>query len=159
MPRGGARPGAGRKPKSAAERALDGNAGHRGRVLTHPSSAGVAPAETPVEEFDAPDDLTFDERKVWMELAPFAFQNRTLTKATSLAFRTLCRNVVILNQYASSVQEKGSANHRGMIQRVDVELLSFGLAPCGKPMMTAAPAQADADPRKARYLGGSGSGA
>ncbi len=154
MPRGGPRPGAGRKPKSSVERALDGGAGHRGKVLPHPSSA---PQTFKVDEFDAPDDLTRDERLIWLELAPFAFANGTLTRATSLAFRVLCQNIVILRQYAGSVQDKGGANHRGMIQRVDAELLRFSLSPCGKPAPGALiPDQPAADPLKAKYFGSSG---
>ncbi len=134
---GGSRPGSGRKPKGALEHGLDGTVSQVARVFTHPSSA---PAE--IEEFDAPDDLTMDERHVWMELAPFAFQNRTLTKATSLAFRILCRNVVLERAFAQSVNDKGTANHRGMIQRVDAELRNFNLLPCGKPIYEAAPVAA-----------------
>src|SRR5688572_18842833 len=139
MPRGGARPGAGRKKKRRVDSEL-------ASVVMHPSSA------LPVEEFDAPNDLTMDERHVWLELAPHAFRNRTLTKASSLAFRQLCRSVVLERQLAASPGERGGASHRGMIQRVDVELVSFGLAPNGKPMADAVPAkQAPANPLE-RFL-------
>lgn len=141
---GGRRPGSGRKPKSAFDIALDGNAGHRGRVLAHPSvPPSTAPAE--IEEFDAPDDLTMDERHIWLELAPFAFANRTLTKATSLSFRLLCRNVV-LERAMSIGLDRGGPNHRGMIQRVDAELLRFSLSPCGKAIYEAAPDAAVTNP-------------
>lgn len=158
---GGRRPGSGRKPKSEAARALDGNAGHRGRVLQHPKAAEVpAPAPLPVvDETDAPNDLNTEERLVWLELAPHALANGTLTKATSLAFRLLCKNVVLERLYAASVNDRGGANHRGMIQRIDAELLRFNLAPCGKRLEGAEPARPQVDPRKAKYLGGSGSGA
>src|SRR5687767_5910866 len=89
---GGRRPGAGRKPKTALEQAITGDPGHRGRVLTHPSGGSV-PVVAPIEEFDAPDDLTMEERHVWSELAPHAFAARTLTPATSFSFRLLCRNI------------------------------------------------------------------
>lgn len=162
---GGRRPNAGRKPKSADLRGLDGGAGHR-KVLTIPRAV---PATYPTEnlrdlaaplpvldEADAPDELGFEERKVWLELAPFAMQNGTLTPATSLAFRVLCRNVVLERQYAASVTDRGSANHRGMIQRVDAELLRFNLAPCGKPVAGAEPAKPAVDPMKAKYFGHTG---
>ena len=143
---GGRRAGAGRKPKTALEVAVTGDPGHRqGRVLPHPS-AGAVPAVAEIEEFDAPNDLTFDERQVWMELAPFAFANRTLTKATSLSFRILCRNVVLERLYGLSPTDRGGASHRGMIQRVDAELLRFNLSPCGKPIYEAAPAVVPANP-------------
>ena len=125
----GGHAGAGRKPKTALQHAVDGTSA---RVLPHPS-APVATAPPVVEEFDAPNDLTMDERHVWVELAPFAFANGTLVKSTSLAFRLLCRNIVLEKAMSVSL-DRGGPNHRGLIQRVDAELLRFNLAPCGKPM-------------------------
>lgn len=150
---GGKRVNSGRKAKTAHERAVDGNAGRRGRVLPMPG-AQEAPstAVPPIEEFDAPDDLTFDERKVWLELAPHAFENRTLTKGTALAFKILCTNVVILRGYATSMMDRGGADHRGMIARVDAAMARFCLAPAGKPLIKAAPEQAPANP-VSKYLG------
>lgn len=155
---GGRRPGAGRKPKSAELRALDGNAGHRrpATVVAHPS----APAEPPppslpkLDEADAPDELTFEERQVWLELAPHAMKNGTLTTATALGFRMLCRNVALEKQYARSVNDRGTANHRGLIQRIDAELLRFNLAPCGKPLASPEAAKPAVDPMRAKYFGG-----
>lgn len=157
---GGGGRGAGRKPKDAVARALDGNANHRGRVLSHPSSTGaaVAPQLPVVEEFDAPNDLTIDERHVWMELAPHSFANFTLTLATSLAFRLLCQNIVLMRRYANSVQGAGGANHRGLIQRVDAELLRFGLAPAGG-VKQSAEAKPAVDPMKDKYFGSGRNGA
>jgi hypothetical protein len=132
---GGRRPGAGAKKKAERIREMTG------QVLAHPSSAGINTAPPPVEEFDAPDDLTMDERRVWLELAPHAFAARTLTKATALGFRMMCRNIVLERQLAESA-ERATASHRGLIQRIDAELLRFSLAPCGKPMEVAAPHQA-----------------
>lgn len=155
---GGKRPGSGRKPKSAAARALDGGAGHRKKpatVVSHPSSAGLeppAPQLPQVDEADAPLDFDAEERAVWLELAPHAILARTLTPATSLGFRMLCRNVVMERNYSSSVLERGGANHRGLIQRIDAELLRFNLAPCGKPIASAEPAEKPIDPVKARYF-------
>lgn len=135
---GGRRPGAGRKPKTRLEKDITGNAGHRGVVLEHPSS-GQVPVVAAIDEFDAPDDLTLPERQVWLELAPHAFANRTLTKGTSLSFRLLCRNVVLERKLAADVELEGGSNHRGLIQRVDAELLRFNLSPCGKPILEAEP--------------------
>lgn len=117
-------------------RLVGGNAGHR-KVVQHPSAtvAPAAPLPT-VDESDAPDDLKVDERLVWLELAPYALANGTLTPATSLSFRLLCRNVTLERRYAESVTDAGSANHRGLIQRIDAELLRFNLSPCGKPLAT-----------------------
>ncbi len=151
---GGRRTGSGRKPKAAAVRVLDGNANHKGRVLPHPSSTPPPAAAAPiVDEEHAPDDLSLEERRVWLNLAPLALEKGTLTPATDLAFKILCRNVVVLEEYSRSVQERGSANHRGMIQRVDAELGDFGLRAFGKASAPAAAAPA-VDPVKERFFGG-----
>jgi hypothetical protein len=146
MPKGGRRPGAGRKPKSDAMRELDGNAGHRpARVLNHPSGYVAAPP-APVEEFDAPNDLTTDERNVWLELAPHAFAARTLTKGTSEAFKMLCRNILLEKDMRASVLDRGRAAHQGMIHKVETAWLRFNLSPCGKAMVDAAPAVVAVNP-------------
>jgi hypothetical protein len=137
---GGRRARAGRPRRSAYERDVTGNPGKRGRVLAHPSSPSADPATVSVEEFDAPDSLTTDERLVWLRLAPDAFKLGTLDRAKSLAFEILCRNVVLEQRYARSVTDQGSANHRGMIQRVDAELDAFGLRPNGKRTAQTEPA-------------------
>lgn len=133
---GGARPGAGRKPKSAVETAVLGDPGHRGRVLPGPG-AGQVPVVAPIEVFAPADDVPSEDRQVWLLLAPHAFAARTLTRATELSFRLLCRNVVI--ERALALVGAGSANHRGMIQRVDAELAKFCLAPFGKAIYEAEP--------------------
>lgn len=139
MPRGGFRKGAGRKKKTPDERFVDGNAGHRGRVLSHPSvpaSETLPPAV--LDEFDAPNSLTVDERNVWVELAPHAFKKGTLTRSSSMAFCRLCAHVVLERRYQQSVQEQGGANHRGLIAKVDAAMDAFGLRPLmGKPMLDA----------------------
>ena len=153
---GGRRPGAGRKPKCAEARALDGHASHSAKVVPHPSAA-LGPSKTtgPSKRFRPPKDFTPDARAVWAELAPHAFENGTLTKATALSFRLLCWNIVLERRYAGSVNDAGTANHRGMIQRIDAELLRFNLSPCGKAI--AKPTAASAvDPMKAKYFGLSG---
>lgn len=154
---GGRRPGAGRKPKDAVARALDGGAGHRGKVLPHPSAppAAVPVPVSVVDEADAPDYLTFEERQWWVRLRPHARAAGTLTPATESAFELLCRNYALERRFAISPMDAGTANHRGLIQRVQADLSAFNIRPAGKPMpnatvATAAPA---ADPRKAKYLG------
>lgn len=153
---GGNRPGAGRKKKDAAARALDGNAGHRGRVLPHPSVppqvSAPPPAAVDIDEADAPNDLTIEERRVWLMMAPFATANGTLTKAWAFAFALLCRNIALERRYASSVTEAGGPSHRGVIQIVDRELLRFNLAPLGKPAESE-DAKPAVDPLKAKYFG------
>jgi hypothetical protein len=112
--------------------------GHHGRVLQLPV-VGQMPVTASIGECDAPDDLTLPERQVWLELAPHASQNRTLTKATALSFRLLCRNIVLERELATSAEHRGGANHRGVLQRVDAELLRFNLSPCGKAIYEAEP--------------------
>lgn len=152
---GGRRPGAGRKPKSAELRALDGNAAKRARIIQHPNATEPPPPpERKLDESDAPNDLTHEERQVWLELAPHAIKSGTLTMATSLGFRMLCRNVALERTYAASVMDRGGANHRGLIQRIDAELLRFNLAPCGKAMPNPEAQKPPVDPVKARFFGG-----
>lgn len=166
---GGARRGSGRKPKSAEERRLSGDAGHRGRVLTHPSapSASTPPADvvdpaallTAIDEADAPNDLTVEERAVWLELAALALRRgKTLEAAQEYPFRLLCRNVALERRYAGSVVDAGGANHRGMIATIDRQLLRLGLIEFGLKAAPAKPA-APVDPLKEKYFGGRRNGA
>lgn len=141
MPKGGARLGSGRKPIAAWERDITGNPGHRGRMLPGPGG-GEAVVVAPLAVFGPSEDLASEERAVWQQLAPHAFKARTLTRATELAFQLLCRNIVLERLYASSVADKGGANHRGLIQRVDAELAAFSLRPFGKPIFEAEPVTA-----------------
>lgn len=130
---GGARVGAGRKPKSDAERAITGNPGRRGRLLEHPS-AGQVPQLAPVDEFDAPDELTTDERNVWLKFAPMAFANGTLTRASAHGFVLLCQNVVLERAYRKSVAECGRTEHREAEKRVKGWMREYSLLPNGRRM-------------------------
>ena len=129
-----------------------------GRIIRHPSfkrhlpvaaHGSLAPPTTnppsPIEEFDAPDDLTTDERIVWLKQAPHAFRARTLTRATALAFERYCKVVVMERDEAKSTA-RGGSNHRGLLKQINAYELQFLLTPCGKPVAEApaAPVQ-DAD--------------
>lgn len=121
MAHGGRRPGAGRKPK-------------RARVLTLPSVATSEPAaEEPIEEFDASNSLTFDERQVWMQQAPLAFRNRTLTRSSALAFERYCK-VVVMERNEAKSSGVGRPNHRGLLKQINAYELQFMLTPNGRPM-------------------------
>jgi hypothetical protein len=86
-----------------------------------------------VEEFDAPDDLTAEELAVWMKQAPHAFANRTLTKATAMAFERYCK-VAVLERNEAKSSGVGGSNHRGLLKQINTYELQFNLTPCGKPM-------------------------
>ncbi len=131
---GGRRVGSGKKLKSALEHAISGTTA-RGVVLQHPNATAIAPVET----FDPPASLRGQARVVWGELAPLAFEARTLTRATEVAFVILCRNVALERRMAAAKYGAGKANHRGMIQRVDAELTKFCLSPFGKALVAAQP--------------------
>lgn len=148
---GGSRVGAGRKPKSAGERALDGGASH-GRVLHHPNAPSTPAVPPVIDEADAPNELEGPARKVWLRLAPLAMAKGTLTNDEGLAFEILCRNVVLEDEYAKSRVDAGGPNHRGIIKIVDTELARFGLHGIGKPVVTAG--ESAVDPMEAKYGGG-----
>lgn len=146
MPRGGRRIGAGRKPKNRIA-----------NVLQHPSSVIPSTNErSPIEEFEAPNDLTADERAVWLKQAPHAFANRTLTRATALAFERYCK-VVVLERNEAKSSGVGGANHRGLLKQINAYELQFLLMPCGKAMPVVDKPVTAADPDDA-FFGGVSAG-
>lgn len=124
MPRGGRRPGAGRKPKSL-----------QARVLSHPSVPPPPTTNPPsqVEEFDAPDDFGMEERGVWLKQAPHAFKRGTLTRGSAMSFERYCKIVVLERKEAAS-SGLGGANHRGLLKQINAYELQFVLTPNGRPM-------------------------
>lgn len=109
--------------------------------MMHPSSAAIVstPAPVAVEEFDAPNALTMDERRVWMELAPLAFARRTLTPDMMPAFVTMCRTVLLERAIAAG-RDAGTGLHKGWVQEVRKQMDTFGIWPTGKPVYDAVPA-------------------
>lgn len=150
MPRGGRRPGAGRKPKNPTA-----------RVLAHPSAPNPAPPTTnpasPIEEFDAPDDLAADERAIWLKQAPHAFANRTLTRASALSFERYCKLVVAERNEAKG-SGIGGANHRGLLRQINALELQFLLTPAGKAMPSTDTSAAGVPDDDAAFFGGGLSG-
>jgi hypothetical protein len=131
MPRGGRRIGAGRKPKAVTA-----------KVLQHPAAGGSVQS---VEYFDPPADLNPDERGMWDQQAPHAFANRTLTRASAVAFARYCKLVVLERNEAKSSAVSG-ANHRGLLKQINALELQFLLTPSGKAMpIPAVTAMADPD--------------
>jgi hypothetical protein len=88
--------------------------------------AEIADAQARVDALTA---LTLEAVAVWHELAPFAFEARTLTPATAAAFCMLCRAVA-----RERATELPDADHRGLMQRVNTWMKDFGIAPLGKPL-------------------------
>lgn len=132
---GGARVGSGRKKKPVAVKVLQGTATRQERTR-----AASLPAVT---AFESPADLTADERLVWARLAPHAFKARTLTAGMEYQFVMLCRNIVLERELALNPDTRGGANHRGILQRIDAQLLRFALSPIGKPLIEETPTLAD----------------
>lgn len=124
---GGKRRGAGAKKKA--------------RVLAHPSVPPTTNGDSPVEEFDAPDDLLKEERDVWLKQAPHAFANRTLTKQSALSFERYCKLVVSERSLARTAA--GSADHRGLVKLVNDLEKQFSLVPDAKgaPLAPVVPVQ------------------
>src|SRR5438046_2675825 len=93
MARGGARPGAGRKPgprrRKAVVLGMDG---------ARKPGAFALPAPMTVEDADGlcepPADLQAEEQAVWRALAPHAVRERTLIPSKAPGFRQLCRQWV-----------------------------------------------------------------
>ena len=131
---------AGRKPKNAQQERLTGSKSQAKGVMVLPDGAKYVQAG---EEFDAPNDLTVDERNVWLQLAPGAFKARTLTRATEAAFKLLCQDVLLERELRMDPDKRGGADHRGMRQQVRAEMKAFGISPVGKPMADEAPRPED----------------
>jgi hypothetical protein len=151
---GGARPGAGRKPKSAEERRLAGDAGHRGVVIRYPDAATVGDvpaADSQVVE--PPPTLTPDELAVWKDLAPEATRNGTLKASTVKAFVMLCEQIV--DYRAQRRLQAGSADAARTAKIVLGLLGDFDLRPRGKPVTSGEnPQQQPLNPMWEKYIGG-----
>ena len=141
MPRGGARPGSGRKPKDRATAAL--HASRRRSVVRFQTQPGVAaPPLVSLEPVAVPTDLPAKAAAVWTREAPFALAAGTLTVGSSEALALHCRNVV-LELKLSKGRTAGGPSHRGMIAAVTAGRLRFGTSPNGRPFGAPKPA---ADP-------------
>lgn len=143
MPRGGARPGAGRKPKPKFPAVTGG--GYPPSNLAAFPQVPTTNQVAPIEEFDAPDDLTVEERHVWLKQAPHAFRNRTLTRATAMSFERYCK-VVVLERNEAKSSGIGGANHRGLLKQINSYELQFLLTPAGRPMPQMPEVGAPAEP-------------
>ena len=122
MPRGGRRPGAGRKPRSKV-----------GVVLIHPSIPPASALLAPPAVVEVPAGLDDEERAVWIERAPHAQQYGTLDVASVAAFTRYCQ-IVVLERHEGKSSGRGGSNHRGLLKQLDAFELRFLLSPNGRPM-------------------------
>ena len=110
MPRGGFRPGAGRKSKKSKERELEGS---RGRTTARDAGAN----STDAKAVSKPVDLEPIVSDVWDQLAPGAIAAGTLTEATAYAFLTgVCELIAERRRYRAQVDLDGI-----MIQPVQID--------------------------------------
>ncbi len=152
MPRGGARVGAGRKPKTprkppktGALVAFDG-----GRV----GGDGETP---PALSGEPPETLPADEQAFWRAYAPLAIAAGTLTPQTAGSFRLLCELDAEKRATKETMDRDGrtyikvtvdgagqehqelkahplTSAYRQLAQRVEALMARFLLAPFGKPV-------------------------
>ena len=162
MPRGGARIGAGRKPKTMVARWLAGDAGKRGQRV---ESAMVSAVLERVDLEPSP-MLTEAEAAYWELWAPLALSAGTLTAATRPGLVLLCQVACRAARVWADVERDGTTHislvtnpdgtthevlkahpqmtqYRGLIGRQEMLLARYGLAGSGKVVRAAQPAAVD----------------
>jgi hypothetical protein len=132
---GGARIGAGRKPRSRAF-----------ALVPRPRPA-PPPSARPADEDLAipPADLPADQMAIWRAYAPLAIERHTLTPATVPAFRLLCELDVqkaVVGRLVDKGALGGLRTFMQLSRQVEALLARFALAPFGKPIEDAAAAPA-----------------
>lgn len=149
MPRGGARPGSGPKPKrrrnvvdfpagssSSASSIAAGEAAARESLLEPPADLRDG---RPAPGVDA--GLLPSEKDFWRRYAPSAIEQGTLVPATVHGFRELCELAAFKEEYAARLAKYGSDGKTGadrmrmytrLAQRLDVALARFKLTAFGK---------------------------
>lgn len=173
MPRGGARVGAGRKPKT------------RGAMPSAPASNVVvfdggraeAISKTP------PKDLPADQQEFWRMYAPLALQNRTLTAQTVPAFRLLCELEAEKKAVKETIERDGRTylkvtidgagqehqevrphplkpDYSKLAKQIETLMGKFMLAPFGKPIASGTRTKAEQQKAtlRARFFGGAARG-
>ena len=141
MARGGARPGAGRKPGGKRWGKV---VGIRERPSAMPpiSCPPDAPLDDPEGLLRPPADLNPSEKDVWRELAPHAVRERTLTASRVPGFRQLCRQWVYAAEIDAKIRTLGitSAEADRLLRHFDkwekalsASLGNFSIRSFGKP--------------------------
>jgi hypothetical protein len=150
MPRGGARIGAGRKPKTARAHWLTGDAGKRNLAVVESPVGGDVVA---VKAFLPPAALGAEERDYWRTWEPEARANGTLTSATVAGFVLLCEVAADAGRLRARIDADGLMfvvdgvpkahpllpSYRGQQQRREQLLARYGLAAMGKPAAPVSP--------------------
>lgn len=167
MPRGGARPGAGRPRKTAKQHFLSGDAGKRKLALvpTDPTAPAAGAAEA--EPLPMPGDLRKEsEQALWERWADRAQQAGTLTHATLPGFVLLCQVAARLAEVEEDLDREGLTfkadgvlkshpllpTYRGLVQRQEMLLQRYQLAAMSKAVVVAQPPDEDAEARMLREL-------
>lgn len=145
MGHGGARPGAGRKPKVRPPGVVLGMDGRRLEIEPlrdqPPPPAGNPQLEIP------PSELTREQRAFWRAAAPLAIDQGTLVPTTVIGFRELCKEYGHLEVLDRKIEKLGAASRNGeallktrqkVAQRFDATLARFKLTAFGKPADPAA---------------------
>jgi len=169
MPRGGARVGAGRKPKKRPALTLVNS---RRELLPHRSTVAATSPDADAKPSDPnggdsgddelalpPADLQPAERDVWRVCAPLAIEAQTLTPTTVVGFRELCTVAAITHALADTIHavrtdKEAPARAYGdalklytkYAQRLDGLLARFKLTAFGKPVDGAAKPTATVNP-------------
>ena len=142
---GGARVGAGKKPRPKAKFGIVSG----GRVDA-PVDAVVDSRPQPLAE--PPVDMTPEQQGFWKACAPLAIERRTLIDATVPAFRMLCE-LHAKKVLVGSMVDKGALGglrvYLQLSKQVESLMARFCLAPFGKPATKTEAPKAAANPWKA----------
>lgn len=105
--------GAGRKPKTARQRWLTGDAGHTrlAIVKTRPAQPAVVPAAAALPAIgpagEVPAMLNEAEQAYWNLWAPLAVGNGTLTDSTRPGFVLLCQTAADIAEVRGDIRARG----------------------------------------------------
>ena len=136
---GGARVGAGKKPRNPFG-IVNGGKTETPVVDPEVQSLAIPPA-----------DLTPEQQEFWRVCAPLALERRTLIESTAPAFRLLCElhaKKVMVGTMVDKGALGGLRVYLQLSKQVEALMARFCLAPFGKPAKEAAPKK-DVNPWKA----------
>lgn len=126
---GGARVGAGKKPRSRPFSIVGGK----------DEQKPPTPPQGPQDLSVPPDDLPAAQQQFWRECAPLAIERLTLTDATVPAFRLLCElhaKKVLVGTMVDKGALGGMRIFLQLSKHVETLMARFCLAPFGKPLKT-----------------------